>query len=65
MGEDWAINGKGIWRTVSDEVEGYVINENALENIAKDITDLKSEIQSVIDLLIGTIPEDEEVLGAV
>ena len=65
LSEDWTINGKGIWRTVSDEVESYVINENALENIAKDIADLKSEIQSVIDLLIGTIPEDEEVLGAV
>tara|TARA_Y100001970_G_scaffold198822_1_gene241868 strand:- start:1706 stop:2587 length:882 start_codon:yes stop_codon:yes gene_type:complete len=65
LGEDWRIIGKGIWRTVSDEVESYVINENEFEKIAKYIDDLKPEIQSVVDLLIGTIPEDEEVLGAV
>lgn len=58
--DDWTIIRKGLWRTVSDEVEGYGINEGEVGNIAKDIDGLKSEIQSLIDLLSGTIPEDED-----
>ncbi len=60
LSDDWTIITKGLWRTVSDEVEGYAINEGEVGNIAKDIDGLKSEILGLIDLLSGTIPEDED-----
>lgn len=55
---DWSAVGKGLYRTVSNQVDAYAVNPEAASAIADKISELADDAQLAIDALIATIPED-------
>jgi hypothetical protein len=56
---DWSAVGKGLYMTISDQVEAYAVDPAAVPGIASKIADLAGEAQRAIDALIATIPQAE------
>lgn len=55
---DWSSVGKGLYMTVSDQVDSYVVDSEAVPGIAARIAELADDAKQAVDALIATIPEE-------
>jgi hypothetical protein len=56
---EWSAVGKGLYKKISDQVEAYAVDPDAVPGIASTIADLADDAEQAIDALIATIPEDD------
>ena len=57
---DWSAVGKGLYLKLSDRVNAYTVEPDAVPDIAARVVDLADDARRAIDALIATIPVDGE-----
>ena len=55
---DWSSVGKGLYKTVSDQVDSYAVDPEAVPGIAARIAELADDAKRAVAAVIATIPEE-------
>lgn len=55
---DWSSVGKGLYKSISDQVDSYAVDPEAVPGIAARVAELADDAREAVDALIATIPED-------